>query len=86
VTLHVPRRQPLGIFARLFGKAPHIRLRLDDLGSYVWSRCDGDTTVEHIIEEMDERFEADVADLVRRVALFLNRLARERLITWEEPS
>jgi hypothetical protein len=86
VTLRVPRRPPLGMIARLFGRSPYVRLRLDGLGSYVWSHCDGATPVRDIVTAMAERYDAGEDEMATRVALFLNRLARERLITWEDPS
>ncbi len=35
-------------------KKPHIRITLDRIGSFVWKRCDGKTTVREILAEMEE--------------------------------
>jgi hypothetical protein len=86
IALRVPRRPPLALIARLLGRPQHVRLRLDELGSYVWSCCDGGTPVGEIVTAMAQRFGAEEEEMAPRVALFLNRLARERLITWEDPS
>jgi len=86
VVVHVPRHPPMGRVARLFGKEPYVRLKLDELGSFVWLRCDGKTRTDAIAKDLGEAFEGSPEDLTGRLALFLNRLARERLITWEEIS
>jgi len=37
-------------------KRPYVKITLDRIGSFVWTRCDGDKTVEEILEEMKASF------------------------------
>jgi hypothetical protein len=54
-----------GLFARWIQprlRRPHVRITLDKIGSFVWKRCDGQTTVGDILAEMDARLtERDAA-------------------------
>ena len=84
VRVHVPRRVPLNFVARIIGKAPYVRLNLDAFGSFVWRRCDGRRTVFEIAREMEREFGEAAEAAVPRLSAYLKRLARERLITYEE--
>ena len=59
---------------------PHIRVKLDAFGSYLWSRCDGNTTVEEIGEQMARKFGEPVEPLYDRIGKFVQTLARDKFI------
>ena len=59
---------------------PHIRVKLDAFGSYLWSRCDGNTTVEEIGEQMARKFGEPVESLYDRIGKFVQTLARDKFI------
>jgi hypothetical protein len=61
----------------------NFRVRLDADGSFVWSLCDGGTTVLDIADRFHARSGGDLADVRDRVAGFVQRLARDRLVTLE---
>ena len=61
----------------------NIRVRLDADGSFVWSLCDGGTTVLQIADRLHARSGGDLADVRDRVAGFVQKLARDRLVTLE---
>ncbi len=84
VTVHVPRRFPLNYVARAVRKAPYVRLRLDRFGSFVWRHCDGRRSVHEIAVALELEFGDEVESAVPRLSLYLKRLARERLITYQE--
>jgi hypothetical protein len=63
----------------------HFRVRLDADGSFVWSLCDGGTTVLQIADRLHARSGGDRADVRDRVAGFVQQLARDRLVTLEPP-
>jgi hypothetical protein len=85
VTLFVPRFR--GRFGRRWVqpmmKRPDMRVRLDELGSYVWNRCDGSTTVGTIGEEMAGRFGHDPEDTYRRLGTFIRTLTRDGFLLLE---
>ena len=64
---------------RLLGRLlcnPTFRVRLDALGSHIWSLCDGSTTLEEMAASLEQDF-GDQADQAReRVEEFLVKLHR----------
>ena len=76
VTLFVPKFQnqwTVRWLIPLLAK-PHIRLKLDVYGSYIWNACDGNTTVRDIGQKMGEKFGEEVDSLYERIGLFIRRL------------
>ena len=76
VTLFVPKFQnqwTVRWLIPLLAK-PHIRLKLDRYGSYIWNACDGNTTVRDIGQKMGEKFGEEVDLLYERIGLFIRRL------------
>jgi len=64
---------------------PYFRVHLDAVGSFVWARCDGRTTVAEIAEAMEARFGAQVTPVVERLRLFLRQLEEGRMIRMHLP-
>lgn len=62
-------------------KRPHIRMSLDEIGTFFWLHCDGSNTVEQIAERMRERFGDKVDPALDRLKTFLQQLERERCIS-----
>lgn len=61
---------------------PTYRLTLDEIGSFVWERCDGTHTIEQIGNEMSAKFGKRVEPVFERLGSFFQRLARTKSITW----
>ncbi len=65
-------------------KPDYLTVNLDEIGSLVWKRCDGERNVGAILKEMKEsmgeRFEKE--DMERRFYLFLHMLKRRGFIRW----
>ena len=53
---------------------------LDAMGSFVWHRCDGATTVQQIVDQLAEQFEIDRERAEASTLQFLNLLASRGLI------
>jgi hypothetical protein len=64
---------------------PNFRVRLDAEGSFVWARCDGGTTVHEIAERLHEWAGGDTVAVRDRVATFVEKLARDGLVTLDHP-
>lgn len=62
--------------------SPYLRLTLDDLGSTVWTHCDGQHTFEDLVAVLEQQFPERRDNLERRLYLFLGQLQREGLIRW----
>jgi hypothetical protein len=61
-------------------KNPHIRVKLDKLGSYVWKQCDGRTTVAEIAERLRSEFADSAESAEDRIRTFLLMLEKSDLI------
>ena len=81
VSVLVPRFRS-AFFARLTRSMelePYL-VHLDEVGSFVWLRCDGSHRVAEIAELLREEFGEEILPLEERLTLFLSQLARGRLI------
>ena len=65
-------------------RSPDIRIQLDRLGSFVWKRCDGRTTVEEIADTMQTEFGDTTHSLHDRLRRFLLTLEKSELVTLNE--
>jgi hypothetical protein len=64
-------------------KHPNFKIRLDDVGSFIWSRCDGKATVGAIAADARERFTEKVEPAEERTAVFVRRLLDARAVRLE---
>ena len=67
-------------------RRPHVRVHLDETGSYVWRQCDGQAAVADIAARLQAHLGGDPADARRRVEVFLRRLARADAIQFLKES
>jgi hypothetical protein len=74
------RRWLMPLFRR-----PHVRLRLDEIGSFVWLACDGRTSVGELARALQSRFGGEPADAQHRVTSFVRKLARITCVTFLAP-
>ncbi len=65
---------------------PDFRINLDRFGSWVWKAIDDQKTVFDIGEQLHEEFGNEIEPVFDRLGLFINRLARSRLITLRDPA
>ncbi len=65
-------------------KNPYYRIRLDDVGSFIWEQCNGIQTVKEIADSLSEKFGDKVEPVYDRLALFLQSLERNRFILYRE--
>lgn len=84
VTLLIPkfRDKILGKYLQPIIKKKYYRVKLDTLGSFVWTQCDGRTTVNEIAERLRQKFGAEAEPAVDRVAKFIQHLYRGDCITF----
>ena len=60
---------------------PDIKVKLDAFGSYVWTRCDGNTTVEEIGRQMAVHFNEPLDPLYDRIGIFVRKLVKDKFLT-----
>jgi len=63
----------------------HPRIRLDELGSFVWSHLDGNTTLAEIASETVAAFPDRAEGMEQRLALFATALHHQGLIELRVP-
>ncbi len=56
------------------------KIDLDEVGSFIWKKCDGKTKISEIIESLENEFGEKVEDAEERVILFMKQLNRGRLV------
>jgi len=59
---------------------PHVRVKLDAMGSFVWKLCDGKTTVAAMAEQMIAEFGDSATAAHDRIRTFLLTLERTDLV------
>ena len=83
VCLHIKNQ---GVFNRvaqfLFLKPKVSHIKLDEMGSFVWSHIDGKRDIIELGRLLEDRFGKDAYPLYERVAKFFQILERNRLIDW----
>lgn len=82
VVLLRPRflRGPLAWWLQPLLRRPHFHIHLDELGTFVWDRCDGQTTVTEIAAAMETHFDEKAESAMERLRLFLGELGRGQMI------
>ena len=73
-------RGPLAWWLQPRLKRPHFRVKLDDIGSFIWRRCDGETTVAQLAEAMEQEFGDGAEQALGRIEMFLGELARGEMM------
>ena len=61
-------------------KHPCYKIKLDDIGSFFWLKCDGTRTVQEIAELHKKKFGEKVEPLYERLTQFLASLEKNRFI------
>lgn len=64
-------------------KNPYFKIKLDEIGSFIWSHCDGKNTVKDIGNLMRERFGGRVEPLYDRISLFFQDLEKNKFIIFK---
>ena len=62
---------------------PHYRIRLDEIGTFVWKACDGETSLASIADRMREEFGPRAEPAEQRLAVFVRKMLRSRMLALE---
>jgi pyrroloquinoline quinone biosynthesis protein D len=61
---------------------PEGMIRLQGTGQSVLELCDGEHTLQHIVETLSKRYSADTAKIREDVATFLEALQQKRVVDY----
>jgi hypothetical protein len=64
-------------------KNPNYRIKLDDIGTFIWDLCDGRNNVEQIGSQLKQKFGEKVEPLYERLRIFFQNLEKNRFITFK---
>lgn len=88
VVVERPRPETRGLrgaFDHLRWLMSHPKIRLDDLGSFVWQRLDSGETLDEIARASIEAFPDRAEGMEQRLALFVTALHHQGLIELRMP-
>lgn len=57
-----------------------IKLDLDEIGSFIWNKCDGKVSIKDIAEKTKEQFGENVEQIDERVKLFIDRMSKNHFV------
>ena len=82
--LTVPRRRDrMARVISFWFKVPETRgVELDEVGTFVWSLCDGENTVESIVRKTSDQYRMNRREVEVSVTTFLQMLAERRFVGW----
>jgi hypothetical protein len=83
VTLLVPRygRNALSRWFERRTRTKPFKVHLDDVGTFVWQRCDGETRVAEIAVGLREEFGERIEPAEDRLVQFLTNLVQGRFVS-----
>ncbi|MBM3262888.1 MAG: PqqD family protein [candidate division Zixibacteria bacterium] len=87
VMISIPRRNTwwVGLMARIFYVPSRRTIVLDKIGSSVWTRCDGEHTVESLISLMREEYKLERKEAEVSTLTYLKQLMEKGLIGFAVP-
>lgn len=85
LVIPVDQKKHVRVLIRLM-KLPSKRVvALDEVGSFVWERCDGSRTFERLTAELSERFQLTRREAEASLAEFLRILGRRGMLGFAVP-
>jgi len=70
------------LLGKIFFTPPSRRLVLDEIGTYVWERCDGRHTVRALIDSLSKRYKLNRREAEISLTTFLRSLGQKGLVAF----
>ena len=82
IILIIPRKKDgwIRILSRIFYLPRERNMSLDEIGSWVWQKCDGQVSVGEMIEDLSREFKINPKEAEVSLLSFLKKLTEKRLI------
>ncbi len=85
VTLLMENRGIMNRGAQKFLKKPRVtQIHMEEMGSFIWLRIDGEKTIYEIGEEMQEHFGEKAEPLYERLVVYMRNLAAGGYIKYKK--
>ncbi|MBS3763677.1 MAG: PqqD family protein [Planctomycetes bacterium] len=87
VVLNIPRKRTsmMRIIGKFFNIPPYKQIELDELGTYVVELCDGEHTVEQIVEEFAGHFKLNHREAEVSMVAYMKKLGKRGIIGFAVP-
>jgi hypothetical protein len=87
VTIELPRRKDWmgGMLGALFQVPQSKPVQLDEIGSFVYDRCDGERTVNDLVDDMMAEYKLNRREVEVSLTKFLQMLAQRGIIAFAVP-
>ncbi|RLI37360.1 hypothetical protein DRO55_01495 [Candidatus Bathyarchaeota archaeon] len=79
VTIRIPIKSK-GFAAKILPTVKERRIRLDQVGSFVWELCDGKRTVKDIVDLLNKRYKLLPYEAELSLNTYFNQLSKRRLL------
>ena len=85
VKILVPKygKNAVGAWLARHLQQPYIYIQLDHIGSEVWLACDGNSTVNQIGRQLQQKFGEAIEPVYDRLGLFFKQLEQNKFIRWK---
>ncbi len=82
ITLIIPRKNSrfINIFSLVFRIPKERHISLDEIGTWVWRKCNGHTSVSNMIESLSREFKVSPREAEISLLSFLKKMAQKKLI------
>ncbi|WP_449462653.1 PqqD family protein [Tardisphaera miroshnichenkoae] len=80
--LEIPLKKPPSWLTFFIDSPDKKVLRLDNIGSFVWSKCDGNYSIEDLIKQLSNNFKLNQIEARASLIKFLNDLAKRGLVAF----
>ncbi|HQP35908.1 MAG TPA: PqqD family protein [Polyangiaceae bacterium] len=77
--------RPLQAWMERMGR-PHFRVKLDEVGSFIWTRCNGEAEAGEIAVALEAQFGERVAPARQRTAQFFRNMVRAGIVELRRPA
>lgn len=85
LALKVRRTPAASLLSKIFFTPPQRRVALDQMGTWVWQRCDGKRTVRGLIDELARRYKLNPREAEMSLTTFLRSLGERGLVVLAVP-
>ncbi|WP_051931945.1 PqqD family protein [Clostridium sp. KNHs214] len=81
ITLVINRNKAFDkVMQKIFKSPKSVNIELDELGSFVWEKCDGVSNIKDICESLEKRFGKEADPAMERLLTYIKILINNNLI------
>lgn len=87
ITIELPRRKDWmgGVLGFMFSVPQSRPVQLDEVGSFVWTRCDGDHTVSDIVTALVDEYKLNRREVEVSLTQYLQTLGKRGMVGFAVP-